>query len=161
MHANLLKNNQYKAKKSIVCKSYLNKLEIFKTSIWLYNLCGRLQTEDLLFEKCLSSKTSKYYDSICRTSNEQKLMSEKTKYLTQVMFVCQVSRFNIQKTVTRYSLEYASTILRDIDWFFDRTSYNEYNQIIFETLILVLPCPRYNNRKNHQNCGCNNNWRAE
>ena len=33
LHANLLKHNHYKAKKSIDCNSYLNELEIFKTSI--------------------------------------------------------------------------------------------------------------------------------
>ena len=59
LYAKLLKNNQYKAKKSIVFNSYLNKLEIFKTSFWLYDLCVKLQTGDLLCEKQLSSKTSK------------------------------------------------------------------------------------------------------
>ena len=70
LHANLLKNNQYKAKKSIFSNWSLNKLEIFKTSIWPYNLCVKMQTGDLLSEKWLSSKSSKYYDPICRTSNE-------------------------------------------------------------------------------------------
>ena len=59
LYAKLLKNNQYKAKKSIVFNSYLNKLEIFKTSFWLYDLCVKLQTGDLLCEKWLPSKTSK------------------------------------------------------------------------------------------------------
>ena len=36
----------------------------------------KLQTGDPLFEKWLSSKTSKYYDPICRTSDELKLMSD-------------------------------------------------------------------------------------
>ena len=68
-------------------------------------------------------------------------------YLTYVMFVFQVSRFNIDKTVTRCCFEYVSPILRDIYWFFDRTFYNEYDQNIFKILVLVLPCQEYNNRK--------------
>ena len=61
-------------------------------------------------------------------------------------FVFQVSRFNIEQTATRYCFEYASTILRDIYWFFDQASYN-YDQITFKILVLVLPCPKYDNRK--------------
>ena len=47
------------AKKFIVCNSCLNELEIFKTSIWLHNICVKLQTGNPLFEKWLSTKTSK------------------------------------------------------------------------------------------------------
>ena len=59
LHAKLLKNNHYKAKKFIVCNSCLNELEIFKTSIWLHNICVKLQTGNPSFEKWLSTKTSK------------------------------------------------------------------------------------------------------
>ena len=50
-------------------------MEIFKTSIWLHNLCVKLQTGDLLFEKWLL-KSSRYHDPVCWTSNELKVMSD-------------------------------------------------------------------------------------
>ena len=64
------------------------------------------------------------------------------------MIVFQVSRFEIEKTVTRYCFEYLSTILRDIYWLFGPTSYNEYDQVIFKILVLDwTPCRKYNSRK--------------
>ena len=50
LHANLLTNNQYKAKKSIVCNSYLNKLKMYKTSVWLHNFCVKLQTGSIIWK---------------------------------------------------------------------------------------------------------------
>ena len=69
------------------------------------------------------------------------------------MFVFQVSRFKIEKTVTRYCFEYVSTILRDIFWFFDRTFYNEYDQNIFKRLVLDS-VQNIIIAKDHQNCTC-------